>query len=104
MGMLALTRRKGQEVYIGDPADPLGIVRVVDIQGDKVKLAFQFPRELPVNRRELAEEKARDAREKAAARSEDAASEPPAVPERAAPQQPATPKDPTEAKPDEPAS
>ena len=57
--MLALTRRKGEEVVIGDPRNPLGLIRVVDIHGDKVKLAFDFPREIDVNRKELADEKAR---------------------------------------------
>lgn len=59
MGMLALTRRVGEEVVIGDPAKPLGTIRVVDIHGDKVKLSFDFPRETPINRRELADQKAR---------------------------------------------
>lgn len=62
MGMLALTRRKGEEVVIGDPLNPLGVVRVVDIHGDKVKLAFDFPRDCPINRRELADEKRREAK------------------------------------------
>jgi carbon storage regulator len=57
--MLALTRRKGEEVVIGDPKNPLGMIRVVDIHGDKVKLAFDFPREVDINRKELADEKAR---------------------------------------------
>ncbi|MCG8510885.1 MAG: carbon storage regulator [Rhodospirillales bacterium] len=61
MGMLALTRRVGEEVVIGDPKQPLGIIRVVDIHGDKVRLAFDFPRETPINRRELAEQKAQTA-------------------------------------------
>ena len=55
--MLALTRRIGEEVVIGDPKDPLGFVRVVDVSGDRVRLAFSFPREVAINRRELAEEK-----------------------------------------------
>ena len=58
--MLALTRRKGEEIVIGDPNNPLGLIRVVDIHGDKVKLAFDFPREVDINRKELADEKARD--------------------------------------------
>ncbi|QDU70325.1 carbon storage regulator [Mucisphaera calidilacus] len=57
--MLALTRRAGEEVVIGDPKNPLGVIRVVDIHGDKVRLAFDFPRDTQVNRRELAEQKAR---------------------------------------------
>ncbi len=57
--MLALTRRIGEEIVIGDPRQPLGIIRIVDIQGDKVRLSFDFPRELSINRRELAEQKAK---------------------------------------------
>ncbi len=58
--MLALTRRVGEEIVVGDPRNPLGVIRVVDIHGDKVRLAFDFPRETPINRRELADQKARD--------------------------------------------
>ena len=57
--MLALTRRVGEEVVIGDPKQPLGMIRVVDIHGDKVRLAFDFPREVDINRKELADEKAK---------------------------------------------
>lgn len=61
--MLALTRRIGEEIVIGDPGSPLGVIRVVDIQGDKVRLAFDFPKHTPINRRELAEQKARQTRD-----------------------------------------
>ena len=57
--MLALTRRIGEEVVIGDPGKPLGVVTVVEIHGDKVRLSFDFPRNILINRRELAEQKAR---------------------------------------------
>ena len=57
--MLALTRRIGEEIVIGDPKNPLGVIRVVDIQGDKVRLSFDFPRDTPINRRELADQKAK---------------------------------------------
>lgn len=57
--MLALTRKVGEEIVIGDPAKPLGIIRVVDIHGDKVRLSFDFPRETQINRRELADQKAK---------------------------------------------
>lgn len=57
--MLALTRRIGEEIVIGDPSKPLGVIRIIDIQGDKVRLSFDFPREMSINRRELAEQKAR---------------------------------------------
>jgi len=58
--MLALTRRIGEEVVIGDPRNPLGVIRVVDIHGDKVRLSFDFPRDTQINRRELADQKARN--------------------------------------------
>jgi len=58
--MLALTRRVGEEVVIGDPHAPLGLLRVVDIHGDKVRLAFDFPRDIEINRKELADEKRKE--------------------------------------------
>jgi len=57
--MLALTRRPGEEIVIGDPAKPLGVIRIVEIHGDKVRLSFDFPREVMINRRELADQKMR---------------------------------------------
>ncbi len=65
--MLALTRRVGEEIVIGDPRSPLGIIRVVEIHGDKVRLSFDFPRDMQINRRELAELKAKQANEQQAA-------------------------------------
>ena len=58
--MLALTRRVGEEIVIGDPTNPLGIIRIVDIHGDKVRMAFDFPRSTEINRRELADAKAKE--------------------------------------------
>ena len=58
--MLVITRREGEEVVIGDPASPLGIVRVAVIKGDRVRLAFEFPREVDVHRRDIAEQIASD--------------------------------------------
>ncbi|NJL32179.1 MAG: carbon storage regulator [Phycisphaerales bacterium] len=57
--MLALTRRVGEEIVLGDPCKPMGVIRVVEIHGDKVRLSFDFPKETQINRRELAELKAR---------------------------------------------
>lgn len=54
--MLVITRREGEEVVIGDPAAPLGVVRIASIKGDRVRLAFEFPREIDVHRREVAEQ------------------------------------------------
>jgi len=61
--MLALTRRVGEEVVIGDPCNPQGVIRVVEIHGDKVRLSFDFPRETQINRSELAEQKAKAAQQ-----------------------------------------
>ena len=52
--MLVITRREGEEVVIGDPRNPLGVVRIAGIRGDRVRLAFDFPREVDVHRREIA--------------------------------------------------
>ena len=54
--MLVITRREGEEVIIGNPAAPLGIVRIAAIKGDRVRLAFEFPREIRVDRREVSEQ------------------------------------------------
>lgn len=54
--MLVITRREGEEVVIGDPANPSGIIRVASIKGDRVRLAFAFPREVDVHRREVADQ------------------------------------------------
>ena len=55
--MLALSRRVGERVVIGDPANPLGVVQVVAVSGDKVRLGFDFPRDVAINREEVAERK-----------------------------------------------
>jgi len=52
--MLVVTRREGEEVVIGDPRNPLGVVRIASIKGDRVRVAFDFPRTVEVNRREIA--------------------------------------------------
>lgn len=54
--MLVITRREGEEVVIGDPRDPIGVIRVANIKGDRVRIAFEFPREIDVHRREVAEQ------------------------------------------------
>ncbi|GAB4545586.1 MAG: hypothetical protein Tsb0013_03580 [Phycisphaerales bacterium] len=54
--MLVITRREGEEVVIGDPKNPLGVVRIANIKGDRVRIAFEFPREVDVHRREVADQ------------------------------------------------
>ena len=52
--MLVITRREGEEVVIGDPANPIGIVRIASIKGDRLRIAMDFPREIAVHRKEVA--------------------------------------------------
>jgi carbon storage regulator len=47
--MLVLTRKKGDSIVIGDNI----VVMVVGIQGDKVRLGIEAPRDVAVNRREV---------------------------------------------------
>lgn len=54
--MLVITRREGEEVVIGDPRNPIGIVRIASIKGDRVRVAFDFPRQIDVHRREVADQ------------------------------------------------
>jgi carbon storage regulator len=54
--MLVITRREGEEVVIGDPRRPIGVVRIASIKGDRVRVAFDFPREIDVHRREVADQ------------------------------------------------
>lgn len=54
--MLVITRREGEEVVIGDPRNPIGVVRIASIRGDRVRVAFDFPRSVQVHRREVAEQ------------------------------------------------
>lgn len=58
--MLVITRREGEEVVIGDPKSPIGTVRIASIRGDRVRLAFDFPRHIQVHRREIADQIGRD--------------------------------------------
>lgn len=54
--MLVITRREGEEVVVGDPSRPIGVIRVAGVKGDRVRLAFDFPREIDVHRREIADQ------------------------------------------------
>lgn len=51
--MLVISRKEGEEIIIGDPDAPLGIVRIALIKSDRVRVALEFPKEIPVNRAEL---------------------------------------------------
>ena len=61
--MLIITRRKDESIMIGDDIE----VWVVDVRGDKVRLAINAPRSIPVHRKEIYEAIQREKAEKAAA-------------------------------------
>lgn len=50
--MLVLSRRKNEQVDIGDGTV---IVTIVDIRGDKVRLGIQAAPDIPVHRMEVAD-------------------------------------------------
>ncbi len=54
--MLVITRREGEEVVIGDPRKPIGVVRIASVRGERVRVAFDFPRDVEIHRREVAEQ------------------------------------------------
>lgn len=47
--MLVLSRKKDEKIIIGDKI----AIMVVDIQGDKVRLGIEAPREVTVHREEV---------------------------------------------------
>lgn len=49
--MLALTRKPGQKIMIGDNI----IIHVVDVQGDNVRLGIEAPKSVKIYRSELYE-------------------------------------------------
>jgi len=49
--MLVLSRRKDEDIVIGDDI----VVKVVDVRGDKVRLGIEAPRDKAVHRREVYE-------------------------------------------------
>lgn len=57
--MLHLSRKRGERVIIGDPKNPLGTVTVVDTtQTGAARLGFSFSNNIPVDREEIAKQKA----------------------------------------------
>ena len=47
--MLALTRKKGESIIIGDNIE----IVILSVQGDMVKVGIEAPRSVPVNRKEI---------------------------------------------------
>lgn len=47
--MLVLSRKKDERIIIGDNVE----VTVIEIRGDRVKLGFVGPQEIPIHRQEV---------------------------------------------------
>lgn len=60
MQTLALSRRPGESVVIGDPKDPIGYVRLVSARPGRAKLCFQFPEAVKLNRLEVLEKQQKE--------------------------------------------
>lgn len=48
-GLLVVTRQRDEKVHIGDDIE----ITVMEIRGDKVRLGFLAPRNIPVHRHEV---------------------------------------------------
>ena len=55
MGNLVLSRKHGQAIVIGEGANKV-VICVASIQGDKVRIAIDAPKEVPIYREEIWEE------------------------------------------------
>lgn len=60
--MLALTRRVGERIVIGDNV----VITIVDIKGDSIRLAIDAPREIKIYRGEIFDAIAAENKEAAA--------------------------------------
>lgn len=47
--MLVLSRKKGEKIVINDSI----VITIVDVQGDKVRLGIEAPKEVPIHREEV---------------------------------------------------
>ena len=65
--MLVLSRKVGEEIVIGDNIR----VRIVSVQGNQIRLGFDAPREVSIQRAELLERAEREAAARTAAQVSD---------------------------------
>ena len=71
--MLVLTRKKNEEIIIGDNI----VITIVDIRGDKVRLGINAPKDIPVHRQEVYDAIQREREAELKAQAEPAANETP---------------------------
>lgn len=50
--MLVITRKAGQQVVIGEGAATINII-VISVDGNRIRLGIEAPREVPIKRLEL---------------------------------------------------
>lgn len=53
--MLVLSRKQEEKIVIGPPGPAQIVITVVCVQGDKVRLGIEAPKDLPVHREEVYE-------------------------------------------------
>jgi len=54
--MLVITRREGEQIVIGDPKNPDGIITITKIKSDRIRVGLEFPIETAVHRKEVADD------------------------------------------------
>ena len=73
--MLVLSRKVGEEIVIGDNIR----VRIVSVQGNQIRLGFEAPREVSIQRAELLERAEREAAARTATQVSDKDTTPDAI-------------------------
>ncbi len=53
---MVLGRGEGEEGVIGGPSNPIGVGRIAAGKGERVRVAFDVPRDVEIHRREIAEQ------------------------------------------------
>lgn len=53
--MLVITRRLEESLVIGDPRNPVGVVQIVSVKGDCVRLGITADTSVAIHRAEVAE-------------------------------------------------
>ena len=58
--MLVIGRKEGEEIVIGNPAAPMGTIKIVALRGNYVRVALDFPSEIAIHRAEVVREILKD--------------------------------------------
>ncbi len=53
--MLVVSRKESEICVVGPLENPIGRVHIVSVKGEKVRLGFEFPKNIPIHRLEIAE-------------------------------------------------